>query len=51
MKLIIDIDEGLYEICKQMYDNGTARSAEWHIANGTPYEEKTQGEKCELKTS
>ena len=38
MKLIIDIPEQVYEICKQMTYKGTARCAEWHIANGIPYD-------------
>lgn len=44
MKMIIDIPDEVYEICKQMYNNGDARCAEWHIAHGIPYKEKPQGD-------
>lgn len=40
MKLIIDIPDKLYEVCKRMYAEGKARVAEFSIAKGIPYEER-----------
>lgn len=44
MKLIIDIDEDYYEILKYNVEQGQKYKPWEIIANGTPYEERPQGE-------
>ena len=45
MKLIIEIDEETYEVCKAWAETATVFSAETKaIATGIPYEERPQGE-------
>lgn len=44
MKLIIDIPENLYKWIKDEYDNPNEEVAYSAIENGTPYEERPQGE-------
>lgn len=44
MKLIIDIPENYYNECKRWRKQGIDQVAEAIIANGTPYEDRPQGE-------
>jgi len=44
MKIVIDIPEDYYNECKRLRKQGIAQVAEAIIANGTPYEDRPQGE-------
>lgn len=44
MKLVIDIPEALYKMCKDWKEFNISTRLEKIIANGTPYEERPKGE-------
>lgn len=53
MKLIIDIPDDVYEDiehCKGDYINYYINSLNWAVRNGTPYEERPQGEWIDICT-
>lgn len=43
MKLIIEVTETIYEMCKEWQEANVSNWSENIIANGTPYEERPQG--------
>lgn len=44
MKLVIDIPEAVYKMCKEWKEFNMSTRLENIIANGTPYEERPKGE-------
>lgn len=44
MKLIVETDQKTIDECKKLFAEGYSNNAEYAIANGKPYEERSKGE-------